>query len=367
MTAGRQMTSLYCLTVRFMRVRMMFRCGAVIYGEFQDYEKGDNMKTLILSRSEVQKCITAKDVLEKVEYVFREWGEGNIVQPAKINLDMSRSGYSSWCNAMPAYLVSSNAAGIKWIGGFGENVKTGGAYIQGAIILTDTKTGQTLAVMDGSLITNLRTGASAAVASKYMARKDLRKITIIGAGEQGRNCLRCFDLVYKNLTAFVVDISEEHRKTFIDEMSKEVSAVLVDSPKAENAVRESDVIVLVTTAKKPFVKEDWISPGALVLAMGSFQQVEDNFALSADKIIVDSWAQASHRGELKQLVEDSKISESDISTELGNVVAGNKEGRKSDTERILTVLVGLGAHDICIGHHIYRKAKEMNLGCYAAL
>ncbi len=324
-------------------------------------------KTLILSRSDIEKCITRSEVLEKVEYVFREWGEGNIVQPAKINLDMSRSGYSSWCNAMPAYIVSLNAAGIKWIGGFGENVKSGGSYIQGVIVLTDTKTGQTLAVMDGALITNLRTGASAAVASKYLAKNDVRKITIVGAGEQGRNCLRSFDLIYKNLQVFVVDISAEHRKKFIDEMSKEVSATLVDSPDVSAAVRESDVIVLVTTAREPFVKEEWISRGALVLAMGSFQQIEDGFALSSDKIIVDSWAQAAHRGELKKLVESGKISEVDISAEVGEVLAGKKQGRNNDSERILTVLVGLGAHDICISQHIYQKAKEMNIGCYAEL
>ena len=142
---------------------------------------------------------------------------------------------------------------------------------------------------------------------------------------------------------------------------------MVNCSSVEEAAVGADIIVLVTTAKAPLLKTAWISPGALVLGMGSFPQVEEAFALHADKIVVDSWDQASHRGELLPLVKSGKIAEKNIYAELGQIVAGKKKGRHAEAEKILMVPVGLGAHDICIAQYVFEHAQKNSLGQWIEL
>ncbi len=320
------------------------------------------METTVLSAADVAECLKPEDAIEAVQYVLNEWGKGNIVMPAKITLDMSRSAGESWSNAMPAYVVSRNAAGIKWIGGYKTNAKRGMPYIMGVIVLTDPETGQTLAIMDGKEITNMRTGASAAVSARYLAGEELQTIAIIGAGVQGRTSVTCLHHFYPSAQVRIADISAERRKTFQSEMSRRLGMDIVEAQSAAEAIRGADLVVLVTTAESPFVRDEWITEGATVLGMGSSQQIEDAFALSADKIVVDCWAQAGHRGELKNLTDAGKISETDIYAKLGDIVAGSRPGRQTSSERILMVPVGLGAYDICIVQEVFLKASRKGLG-----
>ena len=320
------------------------------------------MKTLILSKQDISQCVTPKDFLEDVEYVFREWGKGNVVQPAKITLDMSRSGPDSWSNAMPSFIVPMGAAGIKWAGGFIENPKHGLPYVMASIILNDPKTGQVLAFMDGSLITNYRTGASAAISAKYFARKVIQRIAIVGAGTQGRTSVTCLSYLCPAAEVRIADISAAKRNSFEKEMSRKTGMKIREAATVEEAAKGADLIILVTTANEPLLKDRSIEKGATVLAMGSYPQTEPSFVLRADKIVVDSWGQTSHRGELLPLVEQGKISEKNIYAEIGEVVAGKKPGRLSDEETILVIPIGLGSHDVCVAWRVYKRAKEKGLG-----
>jgi ornithine cyclodeaminase/alanine dehydrogenase len=320
------------------------------------------METLVLSKKDVAACLSPEDFLNHVEYVFREWGNGNVVQPAKITLDMSRSGVDSWSNAMPAFIVPLEAAGIKWAGGYIENPKKDLPYVMATIVLIEPTTGQVLSFMDGSLITNYRTGAVAAISAKHLSRRNVGKIAIIGAGTQGRTSITCLSYLYRNAEVAVADISEQKRTAFQEEMGAKLGMKIRAVASVEEAVREADIIVLVTTASKPLVSREWVQTGATVLGMGSYQQMDDAFSLQADKIIVDSWAQTSHRGEIAHLAEKGKITESSIYAEIGEVVAGKKPGREGEEENILVVPVGLGAHDVCAAYHAFQKARERNLG-----
>jgi len=219
-----------------------------------------------------------------------------------------------------------------------------------------------LTLMDGAHITNLRTGASAAVACKYLARREVRSVAVVGAGAQGRSCAACLGMLYPAAEFRIADLSAERRDTLRKELAESSGLKAVATDSAEAAVGGADVVVLVTTATRPFVREDWIAQGAVVLGMGSYQQVEDAFALSAEKIVVDSWAQAEHRGEIEPLARGGRIGREHIFAELGEIVAGRKPCRTGDRERTLVVLVGLGAHDICIAQHVHRQACTRGLG-----
>ncbi len=319
-------------------------------------------ETIILSDHDVAALLPHHEVLGMVETVFAEWGRGNVVMPPKVNLDMSRSGHASWCNAMPAYLASSNVGGIKWVGGFGSNPARGLPYIMGIVVLTDPETGHALALMDGSHISDWRTGASAAVATKYLARESAQKVAMIGAGAQGRTATVCIHQALPDAQIVVADISPERRQAFRGDLQATFGIQVGDAQSVEEAVRGADVVVLLTTASQPIVRAEWIAPGCLTLAMGSYQQTEDALILGADAIVVDCWGQAAHRGELKQLADAGTLTDRDVRAELGDIVAGMKTGRTSADERILGVLVGLGAHDVYIAGQVYQRALAAGRG-----
>lgn len=319
-------------------------------------------ETIILSHQDVTSLLSPDEVLPMVDAVFQEWGRDGVVMPPKVNLDMSRSGHDSWANAMPAYLPCSGAAGLKWVGGYGSNPPAGLPYIMGIVILTDPQTGRTLSLLDGTYISDWRTGASAAVAAKYLAGPGLERIALIGAGAQNRTAAACLQQVFPEASYTVADLSPERREAFCADLHEQHGLRIGPAATVQAAVDGAGVVVLLTTAHEPFLKAEWLAPGCLTLGMGSYQQAEDAVTLSADMLVVDCWGQAEHRGELKQLVESGQLSRDDVATELGAVAAGAHRGRAAAGDRIVCVLVGLGAHDVYIAGEVYKRALAAGAG-----
>jgi ornithine cyclodeaminase/alanine dehydrogenase-like protein (mu-crystallin family) len=268
---------------------------------------------------------------------------------------------------MPGFVVANKAAGVKWIGGYADNVRHGLPYIMGAILLSDPQSGAVLAVMDGSHITNLRTGAAAMVSAKYLACPNAATLAVIGAGTQGTAILKAMSLQFPKLRVRVADISARQRREFCETMRAETGMDVSEAETVESAVSGADIIATVTTSKVPIVKDSWIKRGALVLAMSSYPQMEDKFLFAADAIIVDSVEQASHRGEIKHLVESGRLGKERIVAELGEVVVGAKRGRQTDQQRIVMIPTGLGAQDICVAQHVYQLAVERKMGVWVDL
>src|SRR5512139_519800 len=125
------------------------------------------METLLLSQKQVEQLVTMTDVVEVVEKTFKGMGEGTVVNPTKVGLDLGEVApwppYKGFMNAMPAYVGWQDSAGLKWVGGFRDNAAHGLPFLAAMILLIDPRTGQFLSILDGALITNLRTGAQAAV------------------------------------------------------------------------------------------------------------------------------------------------------------------------------------------------------------
>jgi ornithine cyclodeaminase/alanine dehydrogenase len=110
------------------------------------------------------------------------------------------------------------------------------------------------------------------------------------------------------------------------------------------------------------VKNEWFKKGSVFVSLGSYQECDEDIPLTADKIIVDSWAQCSHRGELAKLAARGSITEKSIYAELGEIVAGKKQGRTNKEERILAVPIGLGSLDIALAKKVVEKARELGVG-----
>lgn len=323
------------------------------------------MDTVLLSMSDIKKLITEKDVVEIVDKTYKGFGEGKVINPTKVGLDLGETAkwppYKGFMNAMPAYVGWLDSAGIKWAGGFLDNVKVDLPYISGMILLINPKTGQFKAVMDGAEITNMRTGAQAAVALKYLHNKKSIKIGLYGAGMQGHYQTMAISQLFDIDELKVYDIKKEASEKFASDMEDVVKGkiIIVDSPQE---AADGDAIICVTQSKDKFVKNSWVKPGTVLFAMGSYQECADDFILTADKILVDHIGQCLHRGALKELSERGRISEKNIYATIGEIAAGKKKGRTSGRDRILCIPIGTGALDVAVATVVYQRALERGLG-----
>ena len=315
------------------------------------------MKSLILASRVVEKYLTVELAVETVDFVFREWGRGGIDMPAKVHVDMSGIGHEAWCNAMPAYIDQQKTGGLKWVGGFGNNPAGQLPYIMGVVLLTDPADGRVKSIMDGRMISDYRTGASAAVFARYLAVRALERILIVGAGAQGQMAACCLHAVYPDAKIRMHDLQAEKVTAFREKhLGSSLADALELSTDLEQATREAQLAVLLTTARQPIIRDQWISPGTTVLGMGTYQQIEPAFTLGCDKLVTDYWEQALGRSELKPLVEQGQMADTHPHLEIGQIAAGHKPGRENERERILGLPLGLGAHDVAIGNIIYEKA-----------
>jgi len=322
--------------------------------------------TLLINQEQVKSLLDMPTALKIVEQVYRSHGEGKVVMPTKITLDLGEGRpwppYKGFMNAMPAYLGDVDIAGIKWAGGFQDNYKIGLPYISAMILLINPRNGTFLAAMDGAHITAVRTGAASAICAKALARKDASILGIIGAGVQGRMHLRAFQHVFKLKEVRVFDIKEGAAEKYREEMIAELGLNILPKRSYQEVVEGADIICTVTIGDEPMVKKKWLKKGTLVISAGSYQELDPDVVFSADKIVVDHWGQASHRGELAKLVEAGKLGEKNIHAEIGDILAGKKKGRERDDENILAVPIGLGSVDIGCAVEVYRKAKEKGMG-----
>lgn len=320
------------------------------------------MDTLLAGVDQIKKVIVMKEAVEVAEAVFRGHGEGTVVMPPKINLKMGENGewphYWGSSNSMPAYVDSLEAMGVKFASGYKKNPEKGLPFILATIILCAKDTGYPIAVMDGTYITAVRTGAASAVAAKYLAKKNPKTLGIIGAGTQARMNIRALHEVFDFEEVKITDVNNAYALEFAVEMNKELGIYVKAVDSSRHAVEGSDIIVTVTVADEPLVMKEWLDPGALVLSLGSYQELDENIPLKADKLVVDNWEQNTHRGELVKLINAGKLDRSMLYGELGEIVAGKKAGRENDREIICACLIGIGSLDIGTAKYVYDKLKD---------
>lgn len=322
--------------------------------------------TLLITQEQIKSLLDMPSAIRIVEEVYRSHGRMKVLMPPKITLDLGESRpwppYKGYMNAMPAYLGDAEIAGIKWAGGFQDNYKIGLPFITAMILLINPKNGAFVAIMDGAHITALRTGAASAVCAKYLARKESSIVGIIGAGVQGRTHLRALHHLFKLKDVRVIDVKEGTAEAYAREMKIETDLNISPKKSYRDVVEGADIICTLTTADEPMVRKEWLKKGSLVISAGSYQELDSKVVLSADKIVVDSWAQTSHRGELARLVEAGQLGEKNIHAEIGEILAGKKKGREREDEDILAIPIGLGSLDIGCAFEVYQKAVEKKIG-----
>jgi alanine dehydrogenase len=322
------------------------------------------LKVLLLSREEVEGLISMREAIGAVEKAFRAKGLGKVQMPPKSYVYFEN--YDGDFRVMPAYLEEMGAAGVKIVNAHPRNPKEHGLpTVMAIIVLIDPKTGVPLAIMDGTWITNLRTGAGGAVAAKYLARKDSKTVAMIGAGVQARTQLLALNEVLDIEEIRVNDLSREKAEQYAREMGRDLGLDAKVTGETRDAVEGADVVVTTTPSRKPILMNDHVSEGMHINAIGADapgKQELDPAILLRAKIVVDDMEQAIHGGEVNVPISKGVITRGNIYADLGEIVTGGKPGRTSPEEITIFDSTGLAVQDIATDWVVYKKAKKMGKG-----
>jgi len=325
-----------------------------------------DIEFLYLTQADVRATgVDMRLVMEAVEDSFRLHHQGQTILPPKTVLDLDERERGRG-NAMPAYVGGEyDVFGIKWIAGFPKNPLCHGLpRATGFFILNDSWKGIPLAVMDCTLLSAMRTGAVTGIGAKYLARPDSESVAMIGAGVQARTQLEALKVTLPGLREVrVFDIRREAAEQYAVEMHERLAMEVRVVDSAEAAVRDADIVVTVTVADEPIVKEAWMKPGSFFAAIGSYQEEEFAVVLHSDKVFVDSIEHVLHRGTpvIALMVAQGMIREENIG-ELGAVVCGEVPGRETGQERIFFSPIGMGTEDVCVCYKVYQLAVEKGVG-----
>ena len=322
---------------------------------------------LYLTQDDVRAAgLSMQMTLDIVENVFKLHDQGKINMPHKTVLDLGERERGR-VNAMPAYVGGEvDVCGIKWISGFPNNPKDHNLPRGiGLLIINDAWTGVPLAIMDATLISAMRTGAATGVGAKYLARQDSEKVAIIGAGVQAHTQLEALHATLPNLSlVHAYDIHKDTAQDFAQFNAKRFGIDVQAVDNAQEAVEDADVIVTVTIADEPIVKDAWVKSGSFFSHVGSYQEEEEAVVENSDTLVVDDWEAVLHRETpiLAKMFLAGELSKSDIHANLGEIILGEKSGRQSDSERLFYAPIGMGSEDVAVGREVYLLAKEAGLG-----
>lgn len=268
--------------------------------------------------------------------------------------------------AMPAYIGGeSPAAGLKWVGSKHDNPSHRGLERASALtILNDPASHYPIAVMEGSLISGMRTAAVTAVAASYLAREHFRAVACIGCGPIARMQLLTLLEQFPSITAIhLFDLDPAAAQRLIEELGQSFTDIEYRAAaSAEDAVRAGEVVITCTVTAKPYIPYDWLRKGAFISNV-SIMDVHKEVFLKADKVVVDDWEQSNREKKIiNQLVLENRFSRDWLHAELGEIIAGLRPGRETDEEIILLNPMGMAIEDIACAQVIYREAVAAGIG-----
>jgi ornithine cyclodeaminase/alanine dehydrogenase len=306
---------------------------------------------LYLSREDVEATrLPMSEIIQALEAMFREKGNGQVEMPPKPGIHPRPDAF---IHAMPAYIPSVQAAGLKWVSGYPGNQAKGLPYITGLLILNDPDTGVPLAVMDCTWITAQRTGAATAVAARHLARPDSASVGIVACGVQGRSNLEALTCLFAIRRVKAYDLHSDVAQRYAREMEERLGVEV-------EPVRGLDIVVTSGPILKnptPPIEPGWLAPGSFA-SLVDFDSCWQGAALrEMDKVATDDLAQMRyyrHEGYFRETPE--------AYADLGEIVAGKKPGRESASERTAGINLGLALDDMATAIRVYQRAKDAGIG-----
>ncbi|MEK7380924.1 MAG: ornithine cyclodeaminase family protein [Gemmatimonadota bacterium] len=317
----------------------------------------------VITQAEVPGLLSMASCIEVMERTFRALAGGQVEQPLRTGLPVREHGLFL---AMPAALPRIGAFGLKAIAVLPENEGTAWDSHQGVVVLFGPGPQALVAVIEASSLTAIRTAAVSGLATRLLARADAGDLAMIGTGVEARTHLEAMAAVRPLRRIRVWRRSPRRCEEYAAWARGVVSVPVEVAPSAEAAVREADLVCLVTSATVPVVQGEWFSPGAHLNAVGAHRpdsRETDSDTVARARVFVDSRAAAlAEAGDLMIPIEEGRITAGHIVGELGDLVTGRMPGRQDDAEITLFKSLGLAVEDIAAAHAVWQRAEEVGAG-----
>jgi ornithine cyclodeaminase/alanine dehydrogenase-like protein (mu-crystallin family) len=319
---------------------------------------------LILSASDVARAVTDAEVLAAVGGCFRETASGRVLVPARIKSVLDDR--SNRIIVMPAYLRDSGVLATKIVTVFPGNDARGLPLVNGAVLLSDPETGLPSTLIEGASITDARTAAASAVATRALAVRSPRVLALIGAGSQGRAHLRFLSALYIFDEVRVCARRLENARRFADQASSYYAGEVRAFEAPEECVRGAGIVVTATTSRTPVLEGAWLAPGAHVCGVGSatpsHRELDSEVLERASIVAVDDRAAAlAEAGDLLIPIAEGRLAAERV-VEVGDIMLGRSAGRTSEDDITLYKGAGTAALDAAVAALIDRRARELGLG-----
>jgi ornithine cyclodeaminase/alanine dehydrogenase-like protein (mu-crystallin family) len=320
-------------------------------------------QTLILTGKEVAALLDMDVCIAAVEEAFRLYALGQCLKPGVLGIHVDHGGFHIKAAGLtlkrPYFVAKTNA-------NFPENpTRRGLPTIMGTLVLHDAADGRPLAVMDSMMLTALRTAAATAVAAKHLARADAKTATLVGCGMQGGAQVRALKRVRPIEKLYVVDADRDRARRFAEAMAGELGIAVVATGSLREAAKQSNVVVTCTTAKKAFLGPKDVGKGAFIAAVGADNPEKQEITpqlLAEGALITDSTEQCAAIGDLHHALDAGVLKTVHVRAELGQVIAGQKPGRKTAEETVVFDSTGIAVQDTAAAAVVYEQAVERGVG-----
>jgi len=319
---------------------------------------------LLLSENDVRAVLSMDDLIASMETALARFSAGAVQQPLRTVLTVG-DGHAFYA-VMPAFMREPAALGTKLVTVFGSNAERGLPTHLTTIVLLDAQTDALQAILDGRYITEARTAAVSAVSAKHLARRGARTLAIFGSGVQARSHLEALTRVRDFAEIRIWSRDPQHAASFAREMQPRCPVPLSPVGSPEQAARSADVIALVTAARDPVLRSEWVSDGAHICAVGACrpdQREMDTALVARARLFVDSRAGAlAEAGDIVIPMKERAFDAAHIAGELGEMVGGRVQGRASDRDVTIFKSLGMAVEDVAAARLAWERASERGLG-----
>ncbi|SEA20647.1 ornithine cyclodeaminase [Thalassobacillus cyri] len=313
----------------------------------------------LFTKEEIEKVIRLDNrVVAVVEEAFNDLVQKKVQMPPIMRIDVPE--HNGEIDIKSAYVAGYDSFAVKLSSGFFDNDKRGLPSASGMMLLLNSETGIPKAVLaDNGYLTEVRTAAAGAVAARHLARENIKTVGVIGTGAQARLQVKALKLVrgFDKLLVYgrTPEKTAQYQKDMLQDLDIDVE--IVSSP--EEVVTESDVVITTTPSTEPLIQAEWFHPGLHITAMGSDaehkQELESSVLERADYVVCDVKAQSLRLGEMRSCNDQRVIDEA---IELGEITAGNKQGRINENQITVCDLTGTGVQDTAIARFAYDRLTE---------
>lgn len=322
-----------------------------------------NAPIRILSREDILNCISMKTAIDLMRQVFIALAAGHATVPIRTHLHLDAQESEMLC--MPAYLPGIARSGLKVVGMQPRNAAHGLPFIHAAVLLSDAETGQLLALMDGTFLTTLRTGAASGLATDLLAHPDALTAALWGTGAQAFHQLEALHCVRKLEKIWVYNRTAAHGQAFAQKMQALFPFEIQWTDDLRH-LKTCDIISTVTRTTSPLFSLSDLKPGVHINGVGAYRpdmaELSPETVAAAIVVVDQTQACLKEAGDLIQAIAAGRFAETDIHGEIGAVAAGKRPGRTQASDITFFKSVGNAAQDLIVASHVYEQAQRTGVG-----